>query len=81
MSTTTPSKSHTYRIAVAGVVDPEWSDRLGGVRIQPQPDNASSDSVTVLEGPIQDQAQLSGILNTLYELHYALLRVEKLESH
>lgn len=31
---------------------------------------------TLLSGPIRDQAELMGLLNTLYELHLTILSVE-----
>jgi hypothetical protein len=36
--------------------------------------------VTILEGHLPDQAALSGILNTLYEMHLPLLSVENLDE-
>jgi hypothetical protein len=36
-------------------------------------------SVTTLTGRLRDQAELSGVLNTLYELHLPILKVEMLE--
>jgi len=38
----------------------------------------SQGQVTILIGQLQDQAELSGVLNTLYELHLPLLSVELL---
>ena len=38
----------------------------------------SQGQVTMLIGQLQDQAELSGVLNTLYELHLPLLSVELL---
>jgi hypothetical protein len=37
-------------------------------------------SVSVLEGPIRDQAELVGVLNALYDRHLTLLSVECLNS-
>lgn len=70
----------TYRIVVSGLLDPEWSDRLGGLRIEPLPGCDADAPATVLEGRIRDQAQLSGILNTLYEMRYTLISVELLKT-
>jgi hypothetical protein len=36
--------------------------------------------VTVLAGHLADQAALSGVLNTLYDLHLPLLSVENLDE-
>jgi hypothetical protein len=34
--------------------------------------------ITTLEGQVRDQAELLGVLNTLYELHVPLLTVKHL---
>jgi hypothetical protein len=36
--------------------------------------------VTLLEGRLRDRAALTGVLNTLYELHHSVLSVERLEE-
>jgi hypothetical protein len=36
---------------------------------------------TVLEGPVQDQAELIGVLNNLYEMHLRLLSVKLQPTH
>jgi hypothetical protein len=66
--------SGTYRIRVRGVVDPKWSDWLGGMTITTR--ESESSQVTELVGKVADQAVLAGILNALYEMHLTLLRVE-----
>jgi len=72
----TPS---TYRIRVQGRVDNRWADRLGGMTVTAE---ASDDQavVTILEGHLPDQAALSGVLNTLYEMHLPLLSVDNLDE-
>jgi len=64
-----------YRIRVLGLLDEGWSERLAGMRITTEElkDHGSS---TALVGQIRDQAELSGVLNTLYDLHMTLLSVE-----
>jgi hypothetical protein len=68
-----------YRIGVQGFLDKSWSDRMNGVdiRVQDLPDEAP---VTVLTGYFIDQTALAGVLNTLYDLSYPLLKVELLEA-
>lgn len=68
-----------YRIEVQGEVGRNWSDRLGGMRVLPST-LVEGSKVTVLEGRVSDQAELAGILNTLYALHLPLLVVQCLES-
>ena len=65
----------TYRIEVDGHLDESWSDRLAGMRItaRERPDQTF---VTTLIGRLRDQAELSGVLNSLYDLHMSILKVE-----
>ncbi|MEZ4768274.1 MAG: hypothetical protein R2844_07600 [Caldilineales bacterium] len=68
----------SYTIRVQGYLDESWSDRLSGVAIslQSRPNEAP---VTLLIGEFQDQAALSGVLNTLYDLGLPLLSVQCLQ--
>jgi len=64
-----------YRIRVRGRLDAALSDRLEGMRIE----NLARDDgkiESVLEGRLLDQAALSGVLNTLYELHMPVMSVD-----
>lgn len=84
MPTSAPSKGlkletpAVYRICVQGRLDHNWSDRLGGMAIRSS-SSLESAPTTILEGHLADQAALSGVLNTLYDLHLPLLKVECLE--
>jgi hypothetical protein len=69
----------TYRIRVQGSLDDSWADRLGGMVITADM-VADKLPVTILVGHLIDQAALSGVLNTLYELHLPLLSVENLDE-
>lgn len=66
-----------YRILLRGQLHPNWSDRIGGLKVVASTLEADAE-VTVLQGCVRDQAELSGILNYLYELHLPLLKVEYL---
>ena len=68
----------TYRIEVEGEVPESWFDRLGGMRITTR-QRKNQSTVTTLTGRVRDQAELTGVLNTLYELHLPILSVENLE--
>lgn len=71
----TVEKPATYCIRVIGYLDENWSDRLGGMKI----DSASQPgkkAVTTLSGPLIDQAALYGVLKALYDLRMPLLSVE-----
>jgi hypothetical protein len=69
-----------YRIRVLGLLDESWSERLGGFRIRSRSQKNQEGPVTELVGKVRDQAELLGLLNTLYnDLHLTLLKV-KLEK-
>ena len=68
-----------YRIRVQGFLDKKWSERLGGLRITTSK-TGDQKSVTVLQGRISDQAELAGVLSTLYQRHLTLLSVEHLNG-
>ena len=68
-----------YRIRVQGFLDERWSERLGGmyITINHREDRGM---LATLVGRLQDQAELAGVLNTLYEMHLPLLSVEYLDE-
>jgi hypothetical protein len=66
-----------YRIRVKGFLDETWSERLADMTIRSSRQGSQA-PVTTLVGELRDQAELSGVLNTLYELHLPLLSVELL---
>ncbi len=68
-----------YRIKVKGRLRPGWFGRVGAMRVFICP-HEKYKIVTVLQGRVIDQAELSGILNTLYELHMSLLSVKCLDG-
>ena len=68
-----------YRIRVQGFLDESWSERLGGLRITTS-SLKDQGPATELVGQVRDQAELAGVLNTLYELHLTLLSVEYLNG-
>jgi len=65
----------TYRIEVEGHLNESWSYRLAGMGINTRK-RADQTFVTTLIGRLRDQAELSGVLNSLYDLHLAILKVE-----
>jgi hypothetical protein len=69
----------TYRIVVKGEMGDEWSDRLAGMAISVSRSEAGSPRATLF-GPLRDQAELNGVLETLYGLHLPILCVEKVDE-
>jgi len=65
----------TYRVEVDGHLDESWSDRLAGMQITTRK-RSDQTTVTTLVGRLRDQAELSGVLNSLYGLHLSILKVE-----
>jgi len=67
-----------YRITVQGRLPENWKARLAGMKIMPHPGNSVDCDRTVLQGRISDQAQLNGVLDSLYQLHLPILSVERM---
>jgi hypothetical protein len=72
-------KPGKYQITVQGSLGHSWSDRLAGMHITAGSDENGAPT-TDLIGHLRDQAQLSGVLNSLYELHLPILSVKWLGS-
>jgi hypothetical protein len=72
-------KTLVYRIKVRGELPESWSERMQGMSITVDRSEENG-PVSVLEGPLRDQAALSGVLNTLYERHFPVLSVQQIEK-
>lgn len=70
--------SATYHIQIQGILDPQWSGRLGGLAIETRHFDDDKMPVTSLSGRLLDQAALLGVLSSLYDLRFPLLSVEYL---
>ncbi len=70
----TLGKPASYFIKVQGFLDESWSDRLAGMQIKTS--SQGNIEVTTLRGHVRDQAELLGVLNSLYELHLPLLSLK-----
>ena len=73
------TSSATYQIFIKGFLDESWSDRLNGMTI----DHLNSETglpVTKLCGKVQDQAELIGVLNSIYEMHLPLLSLAHIDD-
>lgn len=68
-----------YLIDVAGDVDSSVAKRLGDLSIVLVRKGDEGD-VTRLVGSFKDQAELIGVLNNLYDMHFPVLRVERLSE-
>ena len=75
---TTPRKyqgSRVYRIKLKGCLDPKWSDWFERLAL------STEGGVTVLKGPVADQAALHGLLIRIRDLNLTLLSVERIEAN
>lgn len=64
----------TYRIEVRGWLDDSWSDWFEGLTVRAGRD-AGGGPITVITGPVRDQAALQGILTRIWSLNLPLLTV------
>jgi len=69
------SSAAKYRIKVLGELSSDYSNRLGGMQIKVKK-QLNTKPISILEGVLRDQAEFSGVLNTLYEFHFTVLSVE-----
>jgi hypothetical protein len=69
----------TYRITVRGKVPESWSSLLQGMSITVELTEENG-PVTILEGLLRDQAALSGVLTTLYERHFPVISVARVNE-
>jgi hypothetical protein len=77
MSTTPPSRSDgsgRYEIRLQGRLDPRWSARFEGMTL------TTGGGITLLEGPVVDQAALHGLLHQLRDIGLPLVSVHQVEA-
>ncbi len=65
----------TYRIEVEGHLNESWSECLAGMHISTRK-RSDQTAVTTLTGRLRDQAELTGVLNSLHDLHRPIMKVE-----
>ena len=67
-----------YKITVDGVLSESMSEKITGLQINVDR-STPDDPVSVMVGRMEDQAALSGVLNTIYENHYTIISVNMLD--
>jgi len=70
----------TYRIVVQGVLSDHWRDRLAGLAVETASPPGQAPRTTLV-GRLRDQAELNGVLETLYGLHLPIIVVETVDHH
>jgi hypothetical protein len=63
-----------YEIRVEGILDECWSGWFDGMQVTSQ-----ADGVTVIAGPVTDQAALHGLLAKVRDLGRPLISVRRVE--
>jgi hypothetical protein len=66
-----------YCIMIIGSLDKTWFKDIYDLEISVNK-NAGGVRKTILKGEMKDQATLIGVLNTLYNMGYTLLSVERI---
>jgi hypothetical protein len=65
-----------YRLIIKGYVPQGRQDLFGSLKIT---EDSGTDFKTIMEGEFLDQAQLAGVINTLYSLRLPLVEVQYIE--
>lgn len=64
-----------YQIKMEGKLDENWSDWFSGMTV------TLESNITVLTGPVADQAALRGILTKVWDLNLTLISVNRIEMN
>jgi hypothetical protein len=67
----------SYRIRILGPLDKRRSEYLCGMSIS-SAQRHGGPIITTLTGELADQAALMGVLSSLYDMGYALLKLERI---
>lgn len=70
----------TYRIEVRGWLDDSWSEWFEGFTVRAGRD-ADGGPITVITGPVRDQAALQGVLAQVWRLNLSLLAVTRIAGY
>jgi hypothetical protein len=69
-----------YQIQIKGHLDERWALRFEGLTIH-RTFNAQEEPITLITGPIVDQAALYGTLSRLRDLGVTLISVQQIDEH
>ncbi|MFC3615304.1 hypothetical protein ACFORG_16210 [Lutimaribacter marinistellae] len=68
----------TYKIVVSGPISPALRNSLAGMSVSETIDGHGQIQ-TILVGRLQDQAELAGVMNTLFEMQLPIISTTCLE--
>ncbi len=71
--------SNNFVIGVKGKLEKDFSEIFGGLAISHKMEN--NITISYLEGEIIDQAELIGILNTLFNMRFPIIKVKMDNAH
>lgn len=74
-----PKDNHihnAYQITIEGNLDLNWSTWFNRMEVSYQDGN----SITILTGPVADQAELRGILNKIWDLNRTIISMTRLQD-
>lgn len=73
------SEQASYIIKVKGKLSDRWNSSFEGLTKEIIEDKEGI-YITILTGKVKDQSELSGILNSLYNLHLPVMQVKCLKE-
>ena len=73
------TKPAIYRIVFEGEIEGQMVEQRWGLQVTKKKES-NKNAVSTLIGRIDDQSQLSGILQLLYDKHYTLISVNMLSD-
>ncbi len=76
MSKKPSATPHQYQITLEGHLDERRADWFDGLMMTTRRQNGA---VTILTGPVADQAALRGLLNQLWDFNLAVVALERLD--
>ena len=71
--------SGIYRIVIQGGISQRWVNQFAEYIIT-QEQIGKDDFKTILKMKIMDQSHLSGVLNSLYDMHLTIIEIKMIES-
>jgi hypothetical protein len=61
-----------YKIKVKGMLDGRWSEWFNEMKVEIESEDPP---ITMLSGPVNDQARLRGIINKLWDLNLTVISI------